>query len=203
MPPLKKLNYLNGVVICHGKSELCIAKFITTNLHLRIKVFAKEKGGSSIQIPGLMKVLNTKPFDKPTSFIEQYSDVEFSGRGKKTKLSNFKLFIIMDTDDCTDKQKEDFISGAMFAEHWLSEYIVPIYSIKSVEDVMIDVGLMKERIPDNEKGKFYTKVFPINPKPLSNDTLQEVKTLREKVEKSRKTNLIAFIDYCLKLLPAK
>ena len=109
----------------------------------------------------------------------------------------------MDTDDCTDKQKEDFISGAMFAEHWLSEYIVPIYSMKSVEDVMIDVGLMKERIPDNEKGKFYTKVLPINPKPLSNDTLQEVKTLREKVEKSRKTNLTAFIDYCLKLLPAK
>ena len=46
-----------------------------------------------------------------------------------------------------------------------------------------------------------TKVFPINPKPLSNDTLQEVKTLRQKIEKSRKTNLNTFIDYCLGLLP--
>lgn len=197
----KKLSYLNGVVICHGKSELCVAKYITTNLHLRIKTHARDKGESSIQITGLMKELKKKPFDKLSSLIDKFGEVESSGRGKNLKLSNFKLFIIMDTDDCTDKQKEDFISGAMFADHWLREYIVPIYSIESMEDVMVDVGLMKERISDAEKGKYYTKVFPINPKPLSNDTLQEVKTLRQKIEKSRKTNLNTFIDYCLGLLP--
>ena len=196
-----KENYVNGVVICHGKSELCVAKYITTNLHLRIKTHARDKGESSIQITGLMKELKKKPFDKLSSLIDKFGEVESSGRGKNLKLSNFKLFIIMDTDDCTDKQKEDFISGAMFADHWLREYIVPIYSIESMEDVMVDVGLMKERISDAEKGKYYTKVFPINPKPLSNDTLQEVKTLRQKIEKSRKTNLNTFIDYCLGLLP--
>ena len=197
----KKLSYLNGVVICHGKSEVCLARHITTKLHLRMKTFARDKGESSIQIPGLMKILNAPPFNKPSSFVEFYPDVEYSGRGKKTKLANFKLFIIMDTDDCTDKQKEDFISGAMFADHWLGEYIVPIYSIKSMEDVMLDAGIMTKRISNAEKGTFYTKVFPINQKPFSNDTLQEVKTLRQKIEKSRKTNLNTFIDYCLGLLP--
>lgn len=201
MAPPKKYNYLNGIVICHGKSELCVAKYITTNLHLRIKTHARDKGENSIQITGLMKELKKKPFDKLSSLIDKFGEVEYSGRGKNLKLSNFKLFIIMDTDDCTDKQKEDFISGAMFADHWLHEYIFPIYSIESLEDVMVDVGLMKERISDAEKGKYYTKVFPINPKPLSNDTLQEVKTLRQKIEKSRKTNLNTFIDYCLGLLP--
>lgn len=196
----KKLSYLNGIVICHGKSEVCLARFITTNLHLRVKIFARDKGESSIQIPGLTRILKSKPFNKPSSFIEQYDDVEYSGRGKSIKLSNFKLFIIMDTDDCTEQQKKDFISGVMFADHWLYEYIVPIYSIDSIEDVMLDAGIMTKRISDAEKGTFYTKVFPINKKPYSNDTLQEVKTLKQKVEKSKKTNLVTFIDYCLSLL---
>ena len=200
MAPPKRYNYLNGIVICHGKSEVCLAKHIKTNLHLQMDIFAKDKGKHSIQIPGLTKVLNAKPFDKPSSFVEKYPNVECSGRGKKFKLSNFKLFIIMDTDDCTEQQKKDFISGAMFTNHWLHEYIVPIYSIKSMEDVMMDAGLMKKRISDDEKGKFYTDIFPINEKPLSYDTEQEVKTLRQRIEKSKKTNLVDFIDYCLSLL---
>lgn len=199
MAPPTRCNYVKGVVICHGKSELLMTRHITSNLHLNVKPYARDKGSNSIQITSLMTVLKAKPFDKPTSFLEAYP-VESKGRGKKIQLINFKLFIIMDTDDCTEVQKNDYISGAMFADHWLKEYIVPIYSIDSLEDVMIESGIMKKRIKDDEKGPFYTKIFPISKVPFSNDTLNEVRLLRQKIEKSKKTNLISFIDYCLSLI---
>ena len=122
-------------------------------------------------------------------------------KGKNKKLANFKLFIIMDTDDCTEQQKKDYLSKKMFEGHWLHEYIVPIVNIPNLEDVLTEVGMMPKKIRNDEKGEYYAKVFPINDKPLSNDTLKDVLTLRDFVRKSQNTNLPIYIDYCLSLLP--
>lgn len=194
------VNYVKGVVICHGKSELAMVRYITSNLHLPIKSYAKDKGNHSIQITGLDAVLNSNPFSKLSSLASEYP-VEIVGKGKNKKIANFKLFIIMDTDDCSEKTAEAYMSKSMFINHWLYEYIVPIYSIKTLEEVLVDAGIMAKRIKSNEKGTYYAKIFPINEKPLSDDTLHEVKTLRANILKSKKSNIAAFIDYCLSLLP--
>ena len=89
----------------------------------------------------------------------------------------------------------------MFEGHWLHEYIVPIVNIPNLEDVLTEVGMMPKKIRNDEKGEYYAKVFPINDKPLSNDTLKDVLTLRDFVRKSQNTNLPIYIDYCLSLLP--
>lgn len=57
------LKYTKCMVIVHGKSELNLVKYIYTNLHLPVKIYAKDKGRSSIQINGLETVLNKKPFN--------------------------------------------------------------------------------------------------------------------------------------------
>lgn len=194
-----KINYLSGVVICHGKSEVNMVRYITTNLHLNIRQFSKHNGKNSIQITSLNSVLQSKPFDKKSSLIAEYP-LEIKGRGAKATINNFKLFIIMDTDDCTAQQKEDFISKAMFKGHWLYDYIVPIYNITSLEDVLLDAGIMSKRIGDKEKGSYYDKIFPINKKPLSDDTVYEVNTLKAHLSSSNRTNMVVFIDYCLSLL---
>ncbi|MBQ9111061.1 MAG: hypothetical protein IJY06_06830 [Oscillospiraceae bacterium] len=197
---LRNPNYLKAVVIVHGKSELDIVKYITSNLHLNIKPDSKDNGTHSIQITSLIKEhLNKKPFSTMNNFLKEY-DVETTGTGKNKKLVNFKLFIIMDTDDCTEQQKQDFISGAMFEGHWLAPYIVPVYSITNLEDVMVESGIMTKRIKCDDKGSYYSKIFPINKKPLSNDTIAEIKTFRDRLAKSVKkkhTNLPDFIEYCL------
>lgn len=197
-----KLNYCKGVVICHGKSELCLVKYITTNLHLNIKTYAHEKGKSSIQITKLPDILKSGPFRSLSAFASEYS-VATSGKGAQKKLEDFKLFILMDTDDCTAAQKEQYIRAKLFEGHWLQPYIVPIYSLDSLEDVMVDAGIMTRRIKTDEKGSYYEQIFPINTKPLSDDTLAEVTTLRSRLVKSKKSNLVQFIDYCLSLLPGQ
>ena len=195
-----KENYVNGVVICHGKSEWLMSRHISSNLHQNVKTYSKDKGKHSIQITALKKLLTSKPFNKQSAFVAEYP-VEEVGKGKNKKLANFKLFIIMDTDDCTEQQKKDYLSKKMFEGHWLDEYIVPIVNIPNLEDVLTEVGMMPKKIRNGEKGEYYAKVFPVNEKPLSDDTLKEVLTLKDFVKKSQNTNLAEYIDYCLSLLP--
>ena len=125
--PSNGINYLKGLVICHGKSEVQMVRYtywalerkhesaksheryITTNLHLNVRQYSKDKGAHSIQITDLTKLLNSKPFKTISSFSAEYP-VEIKGKGSKSKLEDFKLFIIMDTDDCTEEQKQDYIS---------------------------------------------------------------------------------------------
>lgn len=57
MAPPTRCNYVKGVVICHGKSELLMTRHITSNLHLNVKPYARDKGSNSIQITSLMTVL--------------------------------------------------------------------------------------------------------------------------------------------------
>ncbi|MEZ3452742.1 MAG: hypothetical protein K1W17_00020, partial [Oscillospiraceae bacterium] len=120
---LRSQRYTKAVVICHGKSELQITRYIYSNLHLPVKVYAKDNGRHSIQITSLINELNSTQFRNIDKFADEFS-VEVSGTGKNKKLVNFKLFIIMDTDDCTEQQKKKYISAEMFSKHWLYEYIV-------------------------------------------------------------------------------
>ena len=94
------LKYTKCAVIVHGKSEFQLVRFIYTNLHLPVKIISKDKGKASIQITALKELLNNKCFKNLSTFAKEYS-VEYNKKEKK--LKNFKLFIIMDTDDCSEE----------------------------------------------------------------------------------------------------
>lgn len=192
--PSNSLNYTKAAVIVHGKSEFHIVRYIYTNLHLSVKIIAENKGKSSIQINGLKDYLNKKPFRSLSAFAEEYS-VEYDR--KRKKLNNFKLFIIMDTDDCSDKMKEEYITKSLFKNHPLEEYIVPIYNISNLEDVMIKAGIMVERISNSEKGNYYSKVFPINTDPVSLDTVKQIQLFANKIKNVKETNMLEFVNYCM------
>ncbi len=196
--PLSSLNYTKGAVIVHGKSEFHLVRFIYTNLHLPVKIIAENKGKSSIQINGLKDFLNKKVFQSLSAFANEYS-VEYDK--KRKKLNNFKLFIIMDTDDCSEKMKEAYVTGSLFKDHPLKEYIVPIYNISNLEDVMMRAGIMVDRISDSEKGTYYNKVFPINTEPVSIDTIKQIQIFASKIKNVKETNMLEFVNYCMEQIP--
>lgn len=68
-----------------------------------MEFIAKDSGNSSIQITSLKVRLNGKDIKNFDSFCKKYEDdIEII----KNKLSpNFKIFIIMDTDDCSEEEK--------------------------------------------------------------------------------------------------
>ena len=186
--------YKKAAVIVHGKSERFLASYIYTNLHLPVVIIDKNKGRSSIQINGLKKILSSKPYNSLKSFADEYS-VEYDRKEKK-----LKLFIIMDTDDCSEKTREDYISGKLFENSCLKDYIVPIYNSPNIEEIMVKSGIMAKRIPDSEKGSYYSKIFPINQDPFSNDTLDQIRLFSKKLENVKETNLLEYVHYCLSLI---
>ncbi len=189
--------YKKAAVIVHGKSERYLASYIYTNLHLPIVILSNNKGKSSIQINGLQKLLNSKPYNSIKAFSDLYS-IEYDKKEKS--LKNFKLFIIMDTDDCTEDFKDDYISGKLFENCCLKDYIVPIYNSPNLEEVMVKAEIMPKKIPDSQKGSYYSKVFPINQNPLTQDTLEEIHSFSNKLKKVKETNLLEYVDYCLSLI---
>ena len=198
--PQNMLNYTKCAVIVHGKSEFSLVKYIYTNLHLPVKIIAKDKGRGSIQINGLLDYLSKKQFRTLKQFADEYT-VEYD---KNTRsLKNFKLFIIMDTDDCDEDTKSKYISGALFEGHPLCEYIVPIYNDSNLEDIMLKAKIMVKRIPDAKKSSYYTKIFPINTGALSVDTINQVRTFAKKIKDIQETNMQVFIEYCFQQMPGE
>lgn len=194
------LNYTRCAVIVHGKSEFALVKYIYTNLHLPVKIIAKDKGRGSIQINGLPEYLMKKQFRTLKAFADEFS-VEYDRKTKR--LINFKLFIIMDTDDCDEITRSKYISKELFDGHPLKDYIVPLYNDTNLEDVMIKSGIMVKRIPDAQKGSYYTKIFPINTKPLSIDTVNQVRIFAKKIDGVKETNMLAFVEYCFQQMPGR
>lgn len=190
----RKPKFTNCGFVAHGKSEWHIAKYTFTNLHIRHQLFAKSNGKSSIQINGLMAYLN-KICRNLKSFAEEYC-VEYDSKTKR--LVNFKLFIMMDTDDCSEQAAKDFQSKKMFAGHPLYDYIVPLFCIRNLEEVMVKAGIMTKKIPDNQKDRFYSKVFPMNDGKHGEGTAEEIRHFGEQVRPIKETNLEELIDYCLK-----
>lgn len=187
---MKTPNYLKGLVIVHGKSELQMVRYISSNLHLNIKPYGRNSGRNNIQIQGLLTILKGNDFKSKRNFINRYPVETKSGR-----ILNFKLFTIMDLDDCPKTMAKEYINGRIFAQHWLSPYIHPIINTPDLEHVLVQSGIIKTTIKKHDKGSEYIKIFPIN-KGIPN--IEEIKQFKDKVEKCHNTNLEQFVDYCIK-----
>lgn len=193
--PSRNLNYLKAVVIVHGKSELQICKFIKKNLRIKMEFISNDSGNSSIQITSLKVRLNGKDIKDFDSFYKKYEDdIEII----KNKLSpNFKIFIIMDTDDCADEQKKNYKNKTMFKKHWAYDYICPIYNDGNLEEVLEKAGIKYRSKYSKEMKKEYIEIFPTDKRYINNDTIQ-IEEFYEKLSKVKNiSNMHEFIKFCL------
>lgn len=187
------INYCPAVIIVHGKSEFSLVSYIKSSLHLPIEIESKDKGEHSIQITSLNNFLQTQNFKTKNEFKKKYIVNE-----EEKKLTDFKVFIIMDTDDCTESQKKAYIDKSMFKNHWLYEYIVPIYSIPNLEKVVKDIGMHYEKIENKDKAKTYIKIFPMVRKAAVDiSDYNDIRQLSEKIKNVKSSNLDLLLDYCL------
>lgn len=195
----KQHSYLKAIAVCHGKSEKQICDFIKSNLRIRLHVESDKNGKKSIQITSLMKTLTGQKFKTFDKFINSFPDVEIVHKKRKKSLNDdFRIFIIMDTDDCTDEQKDDFINKTMFEKHCAYEYIIPIYNSPNLE-----YALTKSKIPFEKKGEKrkeeYIKIFPTEEKYKRSETIQ-LKDFYHNLKHNKSTNLDEFIKFCLDII---
>ena len=186
-------NYCKGIVIAHGKSEYLLAEHIKSNLHLPIEIYKEGSNGkTSIQIDGLIKVLGNNIFKNKKVFRQKYIVEEEQGI-----LKNFSVMPIMDLDDTSQERQAKYISTEMFQNHWLAPYIIPIWNNRNLDEVLLDVELIDKLPNDKEKGRVYRELFPTN---QGESDKQQVEKLKERFERTNKTNMEVFLKKCLDCL---
>ena len=189
-------NYTRAIVIVHGKCEFIMSQYIKNNLRLKMEILADKKGKKSIQITSLKQYLKKQGFESLDEFIQKFDDIEYNY--EINSFINFKIFIIMDTDDCTDHQAKEFKNKNIFKKAWYYQYVVPIYDSPNLDTILKKCEVLPNRkIKDDEKVRIYTKAFPIDKNYQTSD-LSQLKELSQKLSKDKNTNLEIFIDYCLR-----
>ena len=189
---VRKPNYCKGIIIAHGKSELLLAEYIKSNLHLPIEIYSLKNGKTSIQIDSLMTILGNNDFKNKSKLKQKYIIEE-----KDKKFINFFVMPIMDLDDTTEEKIEKYKNGEMFKNHWLSPYIIPIWNDINLDHVLYDLKLISKLPNDKEKGKVYEELFPKN---TGQADLEQVNKLLKYFESTTKTNMNIFIEKCLESL---
>lgn len=184
---LKKLNVMS---IVHGRSELHLCSAIRSNLRIKHIIHSKDKGKCSIQVTSIMRELELSSLFNMKTLKEFSNKHDIQYDCKKKKLVNFKLFIIMDLDDCNPSQREKFKDKSMFKGHILYDYIEPIFNAPNLEATMKDIGIEVNAKCD------YVKIFPTNKGDLD---IQMARDLVFKLKKCKKTNLDLYIDYCIEI----
>lgn len=193
-----KGNYLKAIVIVHGKSEFQMCDFIKRKLKLKIEIVSKNKGANSIQISSIMKRLKGKDIDTLDNFKNTYKDDLEIKDNKIIIDKDFRIFIIMDTDDCKEEEKNNFINKNMFKNYWAHKYIVPIYNIRNLEDVLIKSKVIdKNTIKNKRDKKDYIKIFPTDDKYTKNDTIQIEEFYQKLLKVKNISNMHEFIKFCL------
>ncbi|MEI0593382.1 hypothetical protein R4K52_01305 [Brachyspira pilosicoli] len=193
-----KGNYLKAIVIVHGKSEFQMCDFIKRKLKLKIEIVSKNKGANSIQISSIMKRLKGKDIDTLDNFKNTYKDDLEIKDNKIIIDKDFRIFIIMDTDDCKEEEKNNFINKNMFKNYWAHKYIVPIYNIRNLEDVLVKSKVIdKNTIKNKRDKKDYIKIFPTDNKYTKNDTIQIEEFYQKLLKVKNISNMYIFIKFCL------
>lgn len=196
-------NYLKAVVIVHGKSEKQMCQYVKQKLRLPIHIESSDNGKTSIQITSVMNnVLKNSNYKDMSSFKRYFGDKLEKNLASNKKLADyFKIFIIVDTDDCTPRQKEDYINKNMFNGHWAYDYIVPLYNSPKLETILKNAEIPFTHENDSERKKEYIKIFPTDPKYIqqSKDVIQ-IDFFMKKLKKTKNTNMEEFIEFCLNLL---
>ena len=192
-------NYLKAIVIVHGQSELQMCNFIKNKLRLKIDIISKDKGGHSIQISSIMKRLKGKDINSLTNLKNRYKDELEIEDDEIIIDKDFKIFIIMDTDDCKNKEeKNNFINKNMFKNYWAYDYIVPIYNITNLEDVLVKSEVInKNTIKNKRDKKDYIKIFPTDDKYTKSDTIQIEEFYQKLLKVKNISNMHEFIKFCL------
>lgn len=189
---------IRNVPLLSMENRKILAQYITSNLKISKEIISKNNGKNSIQIDALLQILNQKEYKSLKSFSEKYG-IEYDRKNKV--LKNFKLFIIMDTDDCSEETKRKYMSGTLFSGHILKDYIVPIFNIKNLEEVMEKAGIITRKIERADKTSFYRKIFPIDGENGNIDGIWQIKNFAKRIKHIENTNLLELIEYCFECLP--
>lgn len=193
----KSYNYIRALIIVSGKSEKKICQYIIQSLRLNIKIKEDKQDNESNKIKNIVSTLNDAQHETIEAFFRSYKGIEIEGIGEARKIKNFKIFVILDLNQCNEAEKQEYINKTIFKNHWAYEYIVPIFNDKNLEEVLKECNVPYKKIEFKDRKKNYIKMFPMEDKFDKKTTVRiEIEKFKNMIKGSKKSNLKDLLDYC-------
>lgn len=153
-----------------------------------------HKRKTSIQIPGLLKELNSN--FKNIFDLGNKSNITLNIDKGEIK-NDFRIFTIMDTDDCKAQEKKEYIDKTLFNNYELKKYLTSIYNENNLEEVLCEANITDKIYKKGQKIQNYRALFPVCNRPLDSSSIKEMEIFSNNLRKTGKTNMYLFIDYCI------
>lgn len=171
----------NCLIICHGKSEFLLVNHLKSNLRIPVIIEADKKGKNSIQINSLKNLFKGRNFSCKASFENHY---------KISINDDFKIFIIMDTDDCSKQQVMNYKNMSMFKHYWFHKYVTSIYNNPNIERVIKNSNLTEMKTKTDVH-----RIFPID----NLDNIEAIIFVQKKLKECDSTNMDILFEYLLNM----
>ena len=171
----------NFITICHGKSEVILAKWITKETRVHIDVDSRNGGNNSVMINSLLEFMKENGYYDSSRLKKRYPNIEYRNR---KGFKDLRIFIIMDVDN-DERSVHEYLSKEMFKDCPLKDYIIPIINRRDLDDVFRSIGFEIDR---NNKPESYRE--------LLNDV--DIDYLLELLRGCEATNLDEMIEEVLK-----
>lgn len=106
-------------------------------------------------------------------------------------FENLRIYIVLDTDDCTEKEREMYINSTLFNNlnertKKYKDYIIPIYNTKNLEEVLKKAGCKFNSTTSKEMKKEYIT--------RTEKLLGNIENLIEELKKNNNTNLEVLLE---------
>jgi hypothetical protein len=175
--------YCPCVIVCHGLSESIVFGNIKRLLRIPMEVYFDHNNGLNIE--SIPKFLAVRFMKSPGSFQTEFIHAPIKCRNNR--FEDFRLYFVMDVDQATTKQVNDFYNKALFKNHWCSAYVHPILSRPNLDVVMERAGYPIDRA---DKGNSYRGI-------MNNIFLENLPQFSAQLKAIPTTNIPDLIDYLL------
>lgn len=182
----RNVKFLPCSVVCHGESEVILAKQLQNNKRRNLNVLSEKNGKQTIMINTINKFLDSR-FPTIETYISENRDLL---QVEKYKILNHKIFTIMDKDDKSDELFESYKNKSLFNDFWwgAENLIEPIYFVPNMDVVFSKHGFP---IDSRKKKPFqYLVYLTVN----FDDVIVMLKNL-----KPEESNINIFLDYIDKM----
>ena len=170
----------NFIVICHGKSEVILARWLQKETHVVLNIDSRNEGRNSIMINSLVEYMKLNGYYDSSKLKRRFPNIEYKNR---KGFKDLRIFIVMDVDT-DDSLVHDYETRLMFRDCPLGDCIVPILNRKEMDTVFRSIGF---NIDDNNKPESYREAL--------NST--DVDSLLASLKVCDKTNLDTMIEEIL------
>lgn len=138
----------NFIVICHGKSEVILARWLQNEVRVPLNIDSRNEGKNSVMINSLKEFMKESGYYDSSRLKKRFPNIEYRNR---KGFKDLRVFTVMDVDNDVSLVN-GYVTKVMFNDCPLKDCITPILNRKDMDSVFRKVGF---EIDDYNKPESY------------------------------------------------